>query len=274
MKSPFIKIIFSLTFLLITCYTFAQAPQAFNYQAVARDVSGNVLPDQILGIKVSLHMGTATGAVVYSETFTPTSNSFGLFTIGIGLGTAISGQFDTISWGKNHYYMQVEMDPAGGATYVDMGTSQLLSVPYAMYAAHTEGIGFSAYRSATTQLIAAGSYTEIVFNSENYDDGNGYNPTNGYYTAPSAGVYHFDASARLTGTATEGQTTVIVLVVNGNQKRMKRMLSETDAFSIDVSADLKLNAGDIVNVEIYSQTETSAMYINNICTFFSGHKVY
>jgi len=134
MKTTFTKIVFSLFLLMFTAYSFAQIPQAFNYQAVARDVSGNVLPNQLLGIRVSLHLGTATGVVVYSETFTPTTNAFGLFTIGIGIGIPVSGQFDTIAWGKNHYYMQVEMDPTGGATYADMGTSQLLSVPYAMYA--------------------------------------------------------------------------------------------------------------------------------------------
>jgi len=276
MKTPFTKIFFCLLivvqFSLFTVH--AQAPQAFNYQAVARDVSGNVLSNQALGIRVSIHLGSASGAVSYSETFAPTTNEFGLFTLAIGTGTIIDGQFDTIAWGKSQYWLQVEMDPAGGATYTDMGTSQLLSVPYAMYAAHTEGIGFSAYRSGSDQLLTAAAYTEIEFNSENYDHGDGFNPITGHYTAPSAGVYHFDASVRLSGTATVGQTTVIVFVVNGSQKRMKRMLSETEAYSIDISSDLKLNAGDQVNVEIYCQTETSAMYINNICTFFSGHKVY
>ncbi|HOY31042.1 MAG TPA: tail fiber domain-containing protein [Bacteroidales bacterium] len=134
MKTTVTKIICSLIFLLITGYTFAQIPHAFNYQAVARDVSGNVLPNQLLSIRLSLHLGTSTGTIVYSETFAPITNDFGLFTIGVGIGIPVSGQFDTIAWGKNHYYMQVEMDPTGGATYVDMGTSQLLSVPYAMYA--------------------------------------------------------------------------------------------------------------------------------------------
>ncbi|HOY31047.1 MAG TPA: tail fiber domain-containing protein [Bacteroidales bacterium] len=140
MKTTVTKIIFSLIFLVVMGYSFAQAPQAFNYQAVARDISGNVLPNQLLGIRVSLHMGTATGTVVYSETFTPTTNPYGLFTLSIGIGTSVSGQFDTIAWGKNQYYMQVEMDPAGGVTYTDMGTSQLLSVPYAMYAERTKAL--------------------------------------------------------------------------------------------------------------------------------------
>ncbi|HPI31473.1 MAG TPA: tail fiber domain-containing protein, partial [Bacteroidales bacterium] len=131
-----IKIIFialtSVCVLQLDAY--AQAPQAFNYQAVARDVAGNVLVNQNIGIRVSIHQGSATGVVSYSETFAPTTNEFGLFTLAIGTGTIVDGQFDTIAWGKNQYWMQVEMDPAGGVTYTDMGTSQLLSVPYAMHA--------------------------------------------------------------------------------------------------------------------------------------------
>ncbi|HNW91132.1 MAG TPA: tail fiber domain-containing protein [Bacteroidales bacterium] len=140
MKSPITKIIFSLFFLMIMGYSFAQAPQAFNYQAVARDVAGNVIPNQALGIKISIHLGSATGSVSYSETFAPTTNDFGLFTLAIGTGTIVDGQFDTIAWGKNQYWMQVEMDPSGGATYTDMGTTQLLSVPYALFAERTKAL--------------------------------------------------------------------------------------------------------------------------------------
>jgi len=140
MKTTFTKIIFSLFFLTIMGYSFAQSPQAFNYQAVARDVSGNVLPAQALGIKISLHMASATGPVVYSETHSPTTNQFGLFTLAIGTGTVVDGQFDTIAWGKNQYWLQVEMDPAGGVTYTDMGTTQLLSVPYALFAERTKAL--------------------------------------------------------------------------------------------------------------------------------------
>ncbi|OFY09563.1 MAG: hypothetical protein A2W93_00265 [Bacteroidetes bacterium GWF2_43_63] len=112
----------------------AQSPEAFNYQAVARDAAGDVMSNQAIGIRVSLHNGSAAGAVDYSETFTPTTNEFGLFTLSVGTGTPVTGQFDTLHWDVAQYWLQVEMDPAGGVAYADMGTSQLLSVPYAMYA--------------------------------------------------------------------------------------------------------------------------------------------
>jgi hypothetical protein len=120
----------------------AQSPQAFNYQAIARNSTGVLLASQSIGIKVLIHQGSSGGTIVYSETFTTTTNQFGLFTISVGKGTPVTGTFASINWSSGNYWLQVQMDPAGGTTYVDMGTSQLLSVPYAMYAtsAATSGI--------------------------------------------------------------------------------------------------------------------------------------
>ena len=112
----------------------AQSPNAFNYQAVARDASGNILANHTLSIKISLHKDSETGDVDYSETFNVTTNDFGLFTLAIGQGIVVSGSFSSIDWKSYKYWLQVEMDPEGGSSYADMGTSQLLSVPYAMYA--------------------------------------------------------------------------------------------------------------------------------------------
>ncbi|HNW70948.1 MAG TPA: hypothetical protein PKI01_11130 [Bacteroidales bacterium] len=134
MKTTLTKIIAAFFLLLLLSNTYGQTPQSFNYQAVARDAAGNVLQSASLGIRVSMHLGDATGPVVYQETFAPITNDFGLFTLAIGTGTVVDGQFDTIAWGKNHYWMQVEMDPPGATPYTDMGTTQLLSVPYALYA--------------------------------------------------------------------------------------------------------------------------------------------
>lgn len=109
---------------------FAQAPEKMNYQGIARDNSGNILANQSVGLQLSIHSGTPTGTVVYTETQTPTTNQFGLFNIEFGGGSG----FSSINWGGNSYYLQVEMDASGGSNYQDMGTAQLLSVPYALYA--------------------------------------------------------------------------------------------------------------------------------------------
>ena len=125
--------------LLITVYStlftaYAQVPQAFNYQAVARDASGNPIASHAVGIEIYIRQTSATGTVVYIETFTTTTNQFGLFTLQIGMGTQVVGTFNTINWSTGSYWLQVQMDPTGGTLYVDMGTTQLLSVPFAMYA--------------------------------------------------------------------------------------------------------------------------------------------
>lgn len=120
--------------LLAVIMGFAQAPQQFNYQGVARDNGGNVLANQALGLRLAIRSGSPSGTIVYQETQSATTNQFGLFSIAIGNGSVVSGSISGINWSSNTHYVQVEMDPSGGTSYTDMGASQLLSVPYAMYA--------------------------------------------------------------------------------------------------------------------------------------------
>ena len=112
----------------------AQAPQRFNYQAVARDASGNPLSEKSLAVRISIIDGSPGGASVYSETFGATTSKQGLFSIQVGGGTAVSGAFSSVVWGPSPKYLKVEIDPAGGSSFVLLGTSQLLSVPYALAA--------------------------------------------------------------------------------------------------------------------------------------------
>ncbi len=134
------KLLLSFGLFLVTgAAVFAQAPQAFNYQGVARSVAGSPLASTAIGLRLTIHDGSAGGTVVYRETQTPTTNSFGLYNVAVGNGTAIVGTFSTINWGSGNKYMEVEIDPAGGSSYTSVGSSQLLSVPYAMYAANSTG---------------------------------------------------------------------------------------------------------------------------------------
>lgn len=120
--------------LAISLSGFAQFPNMFNYQGVARDNSGNVLANQSISLRLSIISGSPTGTTEYSETHSVTTNQFGLFTAALGNGTPISGSMTTIGWGSNPHYVKVEMDENGGSSYTAMGTSLLMSVPYAMYA--------------------------------------------------------------------------------------------------------------------------------------------
>jgi hypothetical protein len=155
------KILISvITYLLISTLTFAQSPNSFKYQAVARDAAGAILANKTIGIKISLLQTSASGTVAYSETFTPTTNQFGLFNLNIGQGTT-TGNMTNIDWSVGLYYIRVDMDANGGTTYTTMGTSQLLSVPYALYATnsangakflnHNTGVGTDVLDLTTTQ---------------------------------------------------------------------------------------------------------------------------
>ena len=112
----------------------AQVPQLFNYQGIARDAGGNVLPARKIGVELSVLDGGPTGTVVYSETFTDTTNAFGLFTMQVGGGTVVTGSFSAINWATGNKYLQTAIDLSGGTNYSLSGTTQLLSVPYALYA--------------------------------------------------------------------------------------------------------------------------------------------
>jgi hypothetical protein len=128
------KYLIILCTLLCNLSIYAQTPQAINYQGVARDNSGNVLANQMISLKLSILSGSASGPVVYAETHVKTTDGFGLFALKIGQGTLVSGTFTAISWGTDSYYLQVEIDPAGGTAFQLVGTNQFVSVPYALYA--------------------------------------------------------------------------------------------------------------------------------------------
>lgn len=128
------KLIVCVVISVIAITVSSQPPQAFKYQAVVRDNSGQILQNQAIGVRISIHHGTAGGPIVYQELFSVSTNEFGLINLDIGTGTPTGYPFTNISWSSGNKFLQLEIDPSGGTSYITMGTSQLLSVPYAMYA--------------------------------------------------------------------------------------------------------------------------------------------
>lgn len=121
--------------LLLGLAAFAQAPLSFSYQAVARDLSGNVLANKAVSFRVTILSGSITGTPVYSETHSGvTTDEFGLVQLLIGNGTASLGAFSDIAWGDSTCFVKMEMDPEGDTAWQEIGTSQLMSVPYALFA--------------------------------------------------------------------------------------------------------------------------------------------
>ncbi len=124
----------TLAMLLFSVASFAQSPERMSFQAIVRNNSNVLITNQDVGMQISILQGSADGTVIYSETQSPTSNANGLVSIEIGGGEIISGTFSEIDWANGPYFIKTETDVDGGTDYTISGVSQLLSVPFALYA--------------------------------------------------------------------------------------------------------------------------------------------
>ena len=140
--------------ILLTTSIFAQAPEKMSYQAVIRDAANALVANQTVGMQISILQTTVTGTAVYVETQTPTTNINGLVSLEIGTGTPVTGTFAGIDWAAGPYFIKTETDPTGSTTYTIAGTSQLMSVPYALHAA----------TSGDNEIYTAGTGIDITGN--------------------------------------------------------------------------------------------------------------
>ena len=112
---------------------FAQPPQAFNYQAVVRNNSGDIIANQLVGVRINIRNISVAGTIIYQESHSQTTNAFGLLNLKVGSGTPSIGTFSSIDWRYNSKFIEVLVDVSGGTNYISMGTSELASTPYALY---------------------------------------------------------------------------------------------------------------------------------------------
>ncbi|WP_267403402.1 MULTISPECIES: collagen-like protein [unclassified Chryseobacterium] len=178
------KILLSMGILLGTFSAFAQVPEKMSYQAIVRNAGGQVLANQSVGVRVSILQGSPAGTSVYSERLTGSTNVNGLITLELGAGTVLSGTFNTINWASGNYYLKTETDPSGGTNYTITGTSQLLSVPFAMYAKSAGGTGGNFTIPYTNTVNNAGN----LFSLTNDGDGTSVEGVNNTTTSSIASV--------------------------------------------------------------------------------------
>jgi hypothetical protein len=156
------NLILLLTF-SFTILNFVQAqipPNAFNYSAVARGPQGQPIASQNIGIRFSILKTSVNGPSQYVETHQTTTDPFGLFNLKIGGGSVQSGNFASIDWGADNYFLKVELDAQGNINYYHMGTTQFVSVPYALYS------GNSSYAQNGIDSISTNGDTLYLSNGD------------------------------------------------------------------------------------------------------------
>jgi trimeric autotransporter adhesin len=177
-----------------TISSWSQAPQMISYQAVIRNSNNQLVTSHLIGIKISILRGSSSGTVIYAETQKPTTNVNGLISIQVGAGTLVKGTFGAIDWSNGPYFLKTEVDPAGGTSYSITGTSQLISVPYAQYAAKA-GNSFSGnYNDLTNKPTL---YKSTVHNGTDRSSGNFQAWTDGKGSGLKA-VYSFYPTFQIT----------------------------------------------------------------------------
>lgn len=153
------KVFTILVIVAMSICAFGQSPQKMSYQAIIRDANNTLIRNQNIGMRISILQGSVNGTTVYTETQTSTTNMNGLISIEIGTGA----EFDKINWATGPYFLKTETDPGGGTNYTISGTSQLLSVPYALHSKTAEN-GFSgSYNDLNNKpVLFDGNYNSLV----------------------------------------------------------------------------------------------------------------
>jgi hypothetical protein len=144
---------------LICTIAFGQTPEKMSYQAVLRNSSNLLVANQKVGMKISILNGATP---IYVETQSQTTNSNGLVTLEIGSGNVVSGTFSTINWAVGTFFIKTETDLTGGNSYTISGTSQLLSVPYALHSKTADSIAGKVYLSADSTVELTGVISNSI----------------------------------------------------------------------------------------------------------------
>ena len=155
-----------LILLFLSLNIYAQSPEKMSYQAIVRDANNTLVANKTIGMQISILQSNTTGTVVYAETHTIDTNLNGLVSLEIGRGST-SDNFSTIDWSAGPYFIKTETDPTGGSSYTITGTSQLMSVPFALYAntsgsSQTNATNIAKNKTAIELNTAKVGYTEIL----------------------------------------------------------------------------------------------------------------
>jgi len=298
-QPKFIKVVSTLLMLmLLASVSQAQTPNKFNYQAIIKDANGQVLSNHALGLQFSILSGSETGTVVYSERHQVTTQSNGLVTLAIGGGTLVSGSMANIDWGNDSYYLSVAIDLNNSGSYSNLGVSQLLTVPYAMYAQKAKSADFPItdpelgdmvyYDGSKWQQLSIGSENSqlVVTNGiptwkeKGHYVGEFYGGGIVFYVYESNGVQHglIVSLANLPSTNVNGlymaplpvAPTAPVLPSNPTQEQTDAYNAALAIYNTDLAT---YNANMVPYTNLYNASSShykGLQNTNNIATFLDG----
>ena len=226
----------------------SQAPTKINFQSVLRNTNGEVVSNKAVNLKISILSGTITGTAVYIETHSKTTDVVGLISLQIGGGSVLSGVFGTINWGSSAHFIKLEADFSGGNSYVLLGTQELMSVPYALFASKTDTSVLNLTSRFSTKLSGADtvSMSARINAKSSLSDTSLLNLTSRFSTKLS-GADTVSMSARINAKSSLSDTSLLNLT-----SRFSTKLNKTDTsdmlFNYKTGLNNKLNWIDTTNM--------------------------
>jgi uncharacterized protein (TIGR02145 family) len=273
-----LRIIIILIFPLIGI---SQAPQRINFQSVLRNTNGEVVSNRTVSLRISILSGTITGPAVYVETHARTTDAGGLMSLQIGNGTLPSIDFATINWGNSAHFIKLEADFSGGNSYVLLGTQELMSVPYALYASKTDTgvlnlINRLAAKLNVSDTTILSNRINIKLNSSDFPVGSAignimfFNGTRWVNLAPGAdgqflkmslGSPVWGSAATVAGAPTS------VTAVRGNSQAIVSFTAPTNGGSVITGYMVTSNPGGITATGISSPITVTGLTNGTVYTF-------
>ena len=224
------KYLIIMSLLIIPILGISQVSQRINFQSILRNTTGEVVSNSSVSLRISILSGTITGTLVYSETHAKTTDAGGLMSLQIGSGTVLSGVFANIDWGSTSHFIKLEADFSGGSNYVVLGTQELMSVPYALYASKTDTSALNLTSRLATKLNA----TDTVSLSNRIN--------------AKANTNSGSSDTSLLNLTNRFSTKLNVTDTTSLSNRIDLKLTKTDTASLSNRIDLKLTKTDTASL--------------------------
>ncbi|MDX2360341.1 MAG: hypothetical protein QNK23_06020 [Crocinitomicaceae bacterium] len=256
------KVTLLITFIIFNFTVFSQAPEKMSYQAVIRDGNDILITNTTIGIQIRIIQGTISGSSVYNEMHTTNTNTNGLVTLEIGGGTPTFSNFANINWGAGPYFIEIGTDPTGGTNYSLLGTSQLLSVPYALYA---ESSGGAAVVCPEDSLGICSELTDPLVPPTTVGSGTPGIVDNRYYR------YTYLLKKNDTRTKLSPESAVTHIIDNTIEGQIDFSVMIPDEFDIDSIVVYRQFSVDNIVFGLYSLVESFPVTPNQLFSFTDNY---